>query len=305
MAFLYWLESIRAPFLDQLMALVTHLGEEALFLAIGLAIFWCVDKRKGYYLLSVGLTGTVLNQWLKIGCRVPRPWVRDPNFTIVESARAAATGYSFPSGHTQSVVSYMGCIARWTEKTWVRVTAIVLALLTAFSRMYLGVHTPWDVGVGLVSAAILVFIMHPVLHWADDQRKMNLLFGGMTALAALFAAYAQLWHFPADVDPVNLMEAQKNAYTLLGAISGVWIAYNVDQRWIHFPTKAPLWGQAVKLLGGVVLVLAVKSLLKAPLLSLMGGSLAAHGVRYFLVVIVAGCFWPMTFTFFARYVDRK
>ena len=50
--------------------------------------------------MTVGFFGTLVNQFLKLVCRVPRPWVRDPNFTIVEAARADATGYSFPSGHT-------------------------------------------------------------------------------------------------------------------------------------------------------------------------------------------------------------
>ena len=106
MELLYWFESIRMPILDTLMSLITHLGEETFFMVAALYVFWCVDKRRGYYLLSVGFAGTLVSQWLKIACRIPRPWVRDPNFTIVESARAQAGGYSFPSGHTQSAVGW-------------------------------------------------------------------------------------------------------------------------------------------------------------------------------------------------------
>ena len=85
MELLYWFESIRNPVLDVFMSLVTHLGEETFFMVGALFVFWCLDKRKGYYLLSVGFVGTLVNQWLKIVCRVPRPWVKDANFTIVES----------------------------------------------------------------------------------------------------------------------------------------------------------------------------------------------------------------------------
>lgn len=99
MELLYWFESIRNPALNIIMSLVTHLGEETFFMVGALFMFWCVDKRRGYYLLSVGFAGVLLNQWLKIVCRVPRPWVKDPNFTIVGSAKAGAAGYSFPSGH--------------------------------------------------------------------------------------------------------------------------------------------------------------------------------------------------------------
>ena len=113
MELLYFFEGLRNPVLDAFFALITHLGEETLFIIAGLLFFWCIDKLEGYYLLTVGLSGTVINQFLKLIFRVPRPWMKDPGFTIVESARAEATGYSFPSGHTQSAVGIFAAIARW------------------------------------------------------------------------------------------------------------------------------------------------------------------------------------------------
>lgn len=161
MGLLYALESIRTPVLDKIMSVITLLGGELFFMVIAVAVFWCVSKREGYYLMIVGFFGTVINQFLKILCCVPRPWVKDPGFTIVESARAEATGYSFPSGHTQNAVATYGGMARYTNKTWLRVLLIALAVLVAFSRMYLGVHTPLDVGVSFVVAAALVMLVYP------------------------------------------------------------------------------------------------------------------------------------------------
>lgn len=308
MQLLYWFESIRTPALDTVMSLVTRLGEESLFLLIGLFIFWCVDKRKGYYLLTVGLTDTVISQWLKVACAVPRPWVKDPDFTIVESARAAATGYSFPSGHTQSAVGYLGGIARFTHRWWLRAVCIVLALLVAVSRMYLGVHTPADVGVGFLIALVLVLAVYPLMEstlWFPN--RMYLIIAAMLALSGAFVAYMELTVPTIGSAEVlmeayeNWAEAHKNAYTLLGAVSGVLVAYGFDSKFLQFPTRAPWWGQLIKLVGGLALVLVVKTLLKAPLLTLCGGHDAAHAIRYFLVVLVAGCLWPMTFRFFEKY----
>ena len=121
MELLYWFESIRMPVLDVIMQTVTRLGEETVFMLIAMLVFWCVDKRRGYYLLSVGFVGTLINQWLKIVFRVPRPWVLDPNFQIVDSAKEAATGYSFPSGHTQSAVGTLGGVARFAGNVWLKV----------------------------------------------------------------------------------------------------------------------------------------------------------------------------------------
>ena len=64
MEFLYLLEKIRFPLLDRLMLLITELGTETAFLAVAIIIFWCVNKRYGYYILSVGCIGTIANQFM-------------------------------------------------------------------------------------------------------------------------------------------------------------------------------------------------------------------------------------------------
>ena len=70
MDFLYFLEGIRNPVLDTFFSLITHFGSETLFLAIAIIIFWCVSKSKGYFLMTVGFFGTLLNQFLKLLCRM-------------------------------------------------------------------------------------------------------------------------------------------------------------------------------------------------------------------------------------------
>ena len=135
MDILYALEKIRTPFWNGVMSAVTQLGGEVIFIVAAVVVFWCVSKWEGYYLMTIAFCGTVLNQFLKLICRVPRPWVRDPNFTIVESARAEATGYSFPSGHTQNAIGLFGGMARGGGRRWVRRGLTALALVIAFSRM--------------------------------------------------------------------------------------------------------------------------------------------------------------------------
>lgn len=103
MQLLYALAELRTPFLDALLGALTNCGGELVFMAAAIIVFWCVSKSCGYYMLTVGFVGTIVNQFLKLVFRIPRPWVKDPDFQIVESARAEATGYSFPSGHTQNV----------------------------------------------------------------------------------------------------------------------------------------------------------------------------------------------------------
>ena len=77
MEFLKWLQEIRNPVFDAIFSFFTNFGEETAFILIGLLFYWCVSKKQGYYLLSIGLIGTVLNQFLKLIFRIPRPWVQD------------------------------------------------------------------------------------------------------------------------------------------------------------------------------------------------------------------------------------
>ena len=306
MDFLYFLESLRTPLGDAFFSAVTHLGEETLFIVFGLLIFWCLDKWEGYYLLTVGLTGTVINQFLKLWFRIPRPWVRDPDFTIVESARAEATGYSFPSGHTQSSVGIFGSLARWNGQKWVRAVCLALCVLVPLSRMYLGVHTPADVGVSLLAAAVLIFVLYPIIRKAmKEPRTMRLLLAVLAALAAGYLAFVTLYPFPADTDPANLANGTKNAYTMLGCMLGLLCTYEVDSRWTNFDTRAPLPGQIVKLAVGFALLLAIKAGAKAPLQALFANDYLADGLRYFLMVIFAGCLWPRTFPLFQKLGKRN
>lgn len=296
MDILYALEKNRTPFWNGVMSAVTQLGGEVIFIVAAVVVFWCVRKWEGYYLMTVAFCGTVLNQFLKLICRVPRPWVRDPNFTIVESARAEATGYSFPSGHTQNAIGLFGGMARWGGRRWVRLGLTALALIIAFSRMYLGVHTPADVGVSLVLAAALVLGLYPLMRRAQEKpRYMGYVLAAMLVVSGAFVVFVETCGFPADMDAENLASGIGNAWKMLGAVAGMTLAWLLDRRYIHFETQAVWWVQVIKVAVGMALLLAIKSGLKAPLLALLGHEGLAGGVRYFLLVLVAGAIWPLVF----------
>lgn len=301
MELLYALESIRTPFFDKLMGLVTNLGGEAVFIVAAIIVFWCLNKSCGYYMMTVGFAGTIINQFLKLWFRIPRPWVKDPNFTIVESARAEATGYSFPSGHTQNAFAVFGAPARFFKNTALRIIFILLITLTAFSRMYVGVHTPLDVGVSIIVGTILVFVIYPFFRDMDKSpKKVYIIFSIFIVLAAAFVAFVELYDFPADIDAENYASGLKNAYMILFCAIGLMLTFFIDTKYVHFPTQAVWWAQIIKVVVGLAILLALKSVLKAPLLALFGGHSIAHGVRYFIVILFAGIVWPMTFKFFAK-----
>ena len=305
------LESIRIPFLDKLMQCLTFLGEETVFMVLAIVLFWCVDKWKGYYLLSASFVGTILSQSLKLICRVPRPWVKDPSFTVVESAKSGATGYSFPSGHTQGATCTYGGIARMTKRSWLRWVMGLLVLLIGFSRMYLGAHYPSDVGAGLVLGAAAVLVMYPLFQKAKESPRF--MYGLLAALLVItlgYLAFVGLWKFPADayeIDAVtgssNHANGMKNAWSLLGSLLGLIVGYTADRK-TQFSEKAPLVGQICKTVLGLAILVALKVLLKK-LFSMISEDLFWDGLRYFCMVAFAVGLWPLSFPFWAKLKLKK
>ena len=298
MGFLYVLERLRVPVLNEFMLGITYFGDEIAFLAMALILMWCADKRTGYFVLSVGFLGTIANQFMKLWFRIPRPWVLDGNFTILEQAREGASGYSFPSGHTQSSVGTFGAIAAITKNKLIRYISIAIAILVPFSRMYLGVHTPLDVCVAAAMALLLIFVLKPLIV-GDNRRVFPVFLGIMVAVTVGFLCFVEFYPFPSDIDPHNMESGLKNAYTLLGSILGLIVVYVVDEKWLHYPTEAVWWAQILKVAIGLGIVLAVKSGLKAPVEGLFG-NLTGRAIRYFLIVIVAGVIWPLSFKWFSK-----
>ena len=293
MGFLYFLEDIRVPVLNEIMLGITYLGDEIAFLVVALILVWCADKRTGYYILSVGFLGTIASQFMKLCFRIPRPWVLDENFTILEQAREGASGYSFPSGHSQSSVGTFGSIGYTTKNKILRWVCIAVCILVPFSRMYVGVHTPLDVIVGAALALVFIFALKPII-LGKNKNALPIFMGAMVLIAVAYLCFVELYPFPADIDPHNMASGRKNAYTLLGSLLGLIVVYIVDEKWLHFPTKAVWWAQVIKVALGLVIALAVKEGLRVPVEGLLGAS-AGRAVRYFLLVVVAGCVWPLTF----------
>ena len=196
-----------------------------------------------------------------------------------------------------------GSLAAATKNKPVRIGCIVLAVLVGFSRMYVGVHTPADVLVGALISVALIFAIYPFV-LGKRRGATPVVLGIMLLVSVGFLLYVELIPNPEMLETNNYSSALKNAYTLLGSCAGVLAVYYADEKKLHFDTKAVWWAQILKVIFGLVAVLAVKEGLRAPLDALFGGHLAARAVRYFLIVIMAGIVWPLSFRWFGK-LGRK
>lgn len=141
------------PFLDFLMPKITALGNGGAIWLLAACGLLCTKKyRRQGFLLLCGLALGVLigNVCLKNIVARPRPCWLDPEVPLLI---AVPTDFSFPSGHTLSSVISATILTRTDRRFgW---AAIPLAVLIAFSRLYLYVHFPSDVlGAALLGLGI-------------------------------------------------------------------------------------------------------------------------------------------------------
>ena len=260
----------------------------------------------------VGLFGTLANQFLKILCRVPRPWVLDPGFTIVESARAAATGYSFPSGHTQNAVGHVPRrhLAFWQSADGSTSRASRWSFLCRFRRnVSWGSTRRLDVGAAFLMAGDSARGVLPHFPLGRKNQRCHAVSsrGGHCAghrVRLLCQRHPRVDFAPGSEDESNLAHAVRNAWTLLGAITGLLSVFLVDRKTLRFETRAPLLGQILKFVLGLALVAGIKAALK-PLFYAVLPSGPADCLRYYLVVLLAGIVWPRTFSFWAKLGAKK
>ena len=203
----------------------------------------------------------VFNQFLKVTACIYRPWILDSRIHPLENAMKYATGYSFPSGHTAIATGTFGALAvkLWTNKA-IRYSLIATILLIAFSRNYLGVHTPQDVVVSMVVGAILLYITSKILNWIENGKNRDLIvFSIITILCILLMIYTELKQYPIDylngqilVDPEKM---RYESFPKAGFAIGAFLGWLLEKRFINFEApKCKILGKSIFfIIGGTIL----------------------------------------------------
>ena len=154
---LNWLHSLHTPILDKIMQLITHLGDAGIIWIILTIVMILIPKtRKSGVIMAAALIVDVIlcNVILKNLIARVRPY--DVN-TAVQVLVAKPKDFSFPSGHTAaSFASVTALYLAGEKKLWK--PALALAILIAFSRMYLYVHYPTDILGGVIFGSLSAWI---------------------------------------------------------------------------------------------------------------------------------------------------
>lgn len=133
-----WLALYRTDLITKFFKFFPFFGKFSFLLTLIAVGYWSTHYRKicSYLGFLVPFTD-LFNNILKFSFQIPRP---DPALHLI-----TAGSYGFPSGDSQIAVVVWGSFLIWAQHTWLKVLSVMLLILIPCSRVYLGVHSIYDV----------------------------------------------------------------------------------------------------------------------------------------------------------------
>ena len=278
------------------MSKMSFIGEMNTVLIIMALVYWCVNKELGKYLLMGWSGNRIVNGLLKVTACVYRPWIRDVRIVPNSDALTAATGYSFPSGHSMNAASLYGggAIRKELSKALRLVLGLIVAFI-AFSRIFLGVHTPQDILVGVGVGLLVMWLTAKLLAWVENHPGKDILvMCASIAVAVAVAIFAALKSYPMDYDAngkllVDGAKMANDTYKGVGWCIGFFVGWVLERRYIGFSTDVPMAVRMTRLTTGLLSYYAV-SLILIPLLksgiSGPAGTIVTCFIQMFYVTFV-------------------
>ena len=255
-------------FLAEFLKKMTFLGEINTTLAILAILYWCVHKELGTYLMMGWSGNRLVNGALKISFCAYRPWIRDLRVVPYGDSINTATGYSFPSGHTMNAGTLFGGTGvRKGTAPGLRILMFVLVALVAFSRIYLGVHTPQDVLVGAAASILVMWLTDRLMAWiaAHPDKDWIVACTGI-GLSVLLAVYAAVKSYPADYNELGklIVDGSKMAndtFKGVGWVIGFLTGWILERRFVGFSTEVSIPRKLTRCAAGILGFYAVTTIL--------------------------------------------
>ncbi len=267
-----------SPALDWPFRAFTFMGEEEFFLILLPLVYWCLDRGTGARLTVAFLLCAYTNAVAKALAALPRPPEYAPGRV---KGLWEATGYGFPSGHTQSAVVVWGYLAAQARRRWLWILAAVMMLFIPLSRIYLGVHFPHDVLGGYIIGAALLLLylwLEPgVERWLEEKGLAWQL--GVALVVPLL---------------LMLLFLTEDGVTEGATLMGMGVGFVLERRWVRFESGGPVWKRVVRFLLGVVVLVALWLGLRIAF-SRLEPALLFRFARYGLVGLWGGLGAPWAF----------
>lgn len=249
---LSFFQNLSTPFLDKIVSVITMLGEQTVVIAVAALIFWCIDKKKGYSICLTLLISILSMGIFKAIFKSPRP------FQVLESIKGkrltTATGYSFPSGHTTTASSFYTGVFSSFKKQIITVICLILIILVALSRLYLGVHWPIDVFGGLILGVGLTLLFYNKIYDLTNKKESFIKFTFWSGIVCSIAMIIlSIILFLGKGDSVGLTDLTKT----IALASGAFWGSNLEYKKINFSVDGTVILKLLRFFVGFVGVMAI------------------------------------------------
>ena len=210
-------------------------------------LFWCISRRAGLFLLFVATFGRMLNTLIKDTACVYRPWILDSDVHPAGDAMKKASSYSMPSGHTQFATAIYGGLAYVYRKKFpvLIIPCVLMILAVAFSRNFLGVHTPQDVLVAIVETAVVIFLADKLFDAIEKDKDFAKTAFIVGIVVTVFAAiYILTKSYPVDYFDgkiiVTAKAAKLDSMDVIGGAFAFLIGVALENKFVNFSTNVDL-----------------------------------------------------------------
>lgn len=178
MDILEWFYRIGNQFLDYLFWFISQLGGSTIVCLLVCLFYWIINKEKAEKIALTIFSSICLNTVIKSFCNFKRPFNYEGHEHLQKlkntSLSDSSVGSSFPSGHSQITGCLYTTISLQYPKKIIIIPSIILMILVPISRLYLGVHFPSDVIIGLVLGIIVAFVYYVL--FTKFPSKLNLIY---------------------------------------------------------------------------------------------------------------------------------
>jgi membrane-associated phospholipid phosphatase len=277
-------QSAFSPTLDFFFLFFTLLGENYVYMFLIAIVYWCFSKRAGLQVSYVLLVSAYFNYWLKMSFRMDRP---PSEYRIMLGDDIS---YGFPSGHSQSAVTFWGWAGLKFKKAWARIILFAVIFLIGSSRIYLGVHYLGDVLGGMLFGAIFLLVAYKAMPYLESGSRgiPSWLRNYLMPLVSVLLFGLSLAVFP-DV-------TRGNSALICGSLFGFSFGFSLESKYANISVNVNRWTKGIRSVVGLTTVFVFYWIISSILNFLsLGAVVYFNFIKYALIAFIIAFIMPLVF----------